>query len=126
MLVAQHHASAKRIMVSNHHKNTRSSFAMVIGQLHACTAHDGTHGPLMSDELLAMVRTQGNAFESEIDYQRDYAFDYFGFKMLEKSYLLRPLTRRLCNGHSTYGCEVLSDEHKWAANLSSSTVVTPG
>ena len=76
-------------MMSNHHKNTRSSFAMVIEQLHACTANDGTHGRLMFDELLAMVRTQGNAIESEIDYQRDYAFDYFGFKMLDKSYMLR-------------------------------------
>ena len=80
---------AKRIVVSNHHKNTRASFATVIEQLHACTALDGTHAPLVSDELLTLVRTQGDAIEAEIDYQRDYAFDYFGFKTLEKSYLLR-------------------------------------
>lgn len=80
---------AKRIVVSNHHKNTCASFTTVVEKLHACTALDGTHAPLVSDELLALVRTQGDAIEAEIDYQRDYAFDYFGFKTLEKSYLLR-------------------------------------
>lgn len=85
---------AKRIVVSNLHKNTRCdarepTFQSVIERLHACTSSTGERAPLVSDELLALVRTHGEAIQAELDYMRDYRFDYFGFKTLEKSYLLR-------------------------------------
>lgn len=80
---------AKRLVVSNHHKNTYGSFSAVVEQLHGCHAVDGTHAPLVSDELLRLVRTHGDAIDDHIDYQRDYAFDYFGFSTLLKGYLLR-------------------------------------
>ena len=86
---------AKRIVVSNHHKNTLDSFSKVVNQLYACQAKDGTHAPLVSDELHDLVTLHGAAIEEQIDYLRDYTFDYFGFKTLEKSYLLRLPDKRI-------------------------------
>ena len=88
---------AKRIVVSNLHKNTRCTddnaseptFCGVIERLHACATSTGARAPLVSDELLAIARAHSEAIQAEIDYMRDYRFDYFGFKTLEKSYLLR-------------------------------------
>jgi len=83
---------AAQIAVSNHHKETVGNFAEVMLSLSdqknpktgekVCTIHD---------DILAMCRdpVKAAAIESAIDYQRDYAFDYFGFKTLERSYLLK-------------------------------------
>ena len=85
---------AKRIVVSNLHKNTRledgsePTFSSVVERLHACTDSTGLHAPLVSEELLSLVRCHGKLIDAEIDDMRDYNLDYFGFKTLEKSYLL--------------------------------------
>lgn len=85
---------AKRIVVSNLHKNTRlangeePTFATVMEQLYACKDASGHPAPLVSDELIRITRTHAAAIHAEIDDMRDYALDYFGFKTLEKGYLL--------------------------------------
>jgi ribonucleoside-diphosphate reductase alpha subunit len=86
---------AKRIAVSNHHKNTSDSFADVMDALYNTHAHNGDHVPLISDELQSVVHSNREKIQHEIDYQRDYQLDFFGFKTLEKSYLLRLQTKEI-------------------------------
>ena len=49
----------------------------------------GQHKPLLSEELINIVRKHGNALELMIDNSRDYLIDYFGFKTLERAYLMK-------------------------------------
>ena len=81
---------ASRLTVSNHHKNTQFTFAEVTKML-STQVSPHTDEPIryVSEELEAVAATLGDAIEARIDYQRDYDFDYFGFKTLEKSYLLK-------------------------------------
>jgi ribonucleoside-diphosphate reductase alpha chain len=79
-----------RIIISNHQKNTEPSFCAVIRSLGSQIApKTGEKVSYVSDELLAIVEKHGSEIESYIDHDRDYVFDYFGFKTLEKSYLLK-------------------------------------
>jgi ribonucleotide reductase alpha subunit len=82
-------ALAARIAVSNHHKTTSPSFSEVIGMLHNHFDGDGNHCPIVSKQLYDTVNSNKDKLNTHIDYNRDYEFDYFGFKTLEKSYLLR-------------------------------------
>jgi len=79
---------AARIVVSNHHKNTMSSFLKVIEQLYGYKKN-GKGEPLINDRFYQLVKENGEKIENEIDYTKDYKFDYFGFKTLERSYLLK-------------------------------------
>jgi ribonucleoside-diphosphate reductase alpha subunit len=80
---------ASHITVSNHHKNTETSFTKVMSELyHYMDKHD-KHSPLISKELLDIVETNQAFIESHLNFKRDYVFDYFGFKTLERSYLMR-------------------------------------
>ena len=81
---------AARIALSNHQKNTEASFTKVIETL-ALQSMPQTGEPLsyVSQELLSIVRRNGVEIDAYINHDRDYLFDYFGFKTLEKSYLLR-------------------------------------
>ena len=81
---------ASRIAVSNLHKNTIKSFSETMRLLYNYT--DETTGkrlPLISDEVMQIIETNAELLDSTLIYDRDFAFDYFGFKTLEKSYLLR-------------------------------------
>lgn len=75
---------ASKIIVSNHHKNTSPSFSETIYTLY----HNPT-GPLVANEIYQIVQQHKEKLNSYIDYSRDYYFDYFGFKTLERSYLLK-------------------------------------
>ena len=81
---------ASNIVVSNHQKKTSSSFSEVMLELGS-----QPKGSYISDEILALCRNPEVAarIDAEIDYSRDYLFDYFGFKTLEKAYLLRDAKR---------------------------------
>jgi ribonucleotide reductase alpha subunit len=81
---------AARIAISNHQKNTNTSFVAVIEQL-ANQVHPKTGSPVsyVSDELLRTVRAHGPEIEAHIQHDRDFNFDYFGFKTLERAYLLK-------------------------------------
>ena len=86
---------ASRIAVSNHHKNTPDSFSEVVRLLSAVKNSKGELQPAVSDKLVRLIEEHGTKIESHLDYNRDYLFDYFGFKTLEKSYLLRDEKRKV-------------------------------
>lgn len=75
---------ASKIIISNHHKNTSPSFSETIHLL-----YHNPSSPLVSKELYDIVQQHKEKLNSYIDYSRDYLFDYFGFKTLERSYLLK-------------------------------------
>jgi ribonucleoside-diphosphate reductase alpha chain len=74
---------ASRIIISNHHKNTSPSFSETITILY------NNPSPLIDKRLYDTVMKNKEKLNSIIDYSQDYSFDYFGFKTLEKAYLMR-------------------------------------
>jgi ribonucleoside-diphosphate reductase alpha chain len=81
---------ASRIAVSNLHKNTLKSFSGTMKLLLECTdSKNGKLVPLLADDIWEIVQQHAELLDSIIIYDRDYGFDYFGFKTLEKSYLLK-------------------------------------
>ena len=80
---------AARIAISNHQKKTSPSFSETINLLYNVTDVHGKHNPLVSDEVWNIVQTHKDKLNSIINYERDYNYDYFGFKTLERSYLLK-------------------------------------
>ena len=82
---------ASRIAISNHHKNTSDKFTDVIEELsHQTVNKTGETISNVSQELVDICQKYGDQINAKIDYERDYLFDYFGFKTLEKlQYLLR-------------------------------------
>lgn len=80
---------ASRIIISNHHKNTSPSFSETIQYLRDNRDAGGTPVPLVGQELCDVVALHRDKINNYIDYSRDYAFDYFGFKTLERGYLMR-------------------------------------
>lgn len=79
---------ASRILVSNHHKNTEGNFAKKTRMLYNAIT-DGRSTPLVNTEYHDLVQEYEQEIASVIDYQRDYDFDFFGLKTLEKSYLYK-------------------------------------
>jgi len=87
---------ASRLTISNHHKNTEMTFAQVVDTLrNQVSVHTGKAVFYVSEELHQLSQKYADLIESHIDYQRDYDFDYFGFKTLEKSYLLKDTKGRI-------------------------------
>ena len=87
---------ASRLTISNHHKNTPFTFAQVVQALRNQTSkHTGKPVYYVSEELEQVSALFADAIEAIINYERDYDFDYFGFKTLEKSYLLRDTKGRI-------------------------------
>ena len=80
---------ASRIMISNHHKNTPNSFLEVCKKLYEFTDIHGKNHPIISEDQMYIVNEYSQVFEEMLDYNRDYLIDYFGFKTLERAYLLR-------------------------------------
>ncbi|MFN7823425.1 MAG: ribonucleoside-diphosphate reductase subunit alpha [Bacteroidota bacterium] len=81
---------ASRIAVSNLHKNTTKSFSETMRLLYNCTdSKTGKVLPLIADDVMQIIEENAELLDSTIIYDRDYGFDYFGFKTLEKSYLLK-------------------------------------
>ncbi len=81
---------AARISVSNLHKNTKKSFSSVMEDLHKyVNPRTGKKAPLLSDEVYKVIMENKDRLDSTIIYNRDFGYDYFGFKTLERSYLLK-------------------------------------
>jgi len=82
---------AARIAISNHHKNTSDKFTDVVFELaQQPVEKTGEIVSNVSQELVELCQKYGDHINAKIDYERDYLFDYFGFKTLEKlQYLLR-------------------------------------
>jgi ribonucleoside-diphosphate reductase subunit M1 len=81
---------AARISVSNLHKMTKKSFSDTISDLHFFL-HPKTKEPaaLISDEVYEVIMKNKEVLDAALIHDRDFEFDYFGFKTLEKSYLLK-------------------------------------
>ena len=86
---------ASRIIVSNTHKSTNECFSEVMEALYNNKDKSGNHSPIVSEQFINIVRKHKDKFNFAIDYSRDYLFDYFGFKTLEKSYLQKVYDSRL-------------------------------
>jgi ribonucleoside-diphosphate reductase alpha chain len=80
---------AAYIIVSNHHKTTPTTFYEAMRQLHEFTDVRDQPSPLISDEFWAVVCTHCDELEAMVDASRDFLIDYFGFKTLERAYLMR-------------------------------------
>src|SRR5210317_1609205 len=81
---------AARISVSNLHKNTKKSFSEVMTDLYEyINPRTGKKAPLLSDEVYNVIMEHKDVLDSTIIYNRDFGYDYFGFKTLERSYLLK-------------------------------------
>ena len=81
---------ASRIAVSNLHKNTIKSFSETMRRLHGyIDIKAGKNASLIADDVWEVIEKNAEVLDSTIIYDRDFGFDYFGFKTLEKSYLLK-------------------------------------
>jgi ribonucleoside-diphosphate reductase alpha subunit len=80
---------AGRIVVSNHHKNTLESFSEVMSKLYNYLDKNGKPSPLISEELYHLSKKYYQELDVLCDYNNDYLIDYFGFKTLERAYLMK-------------------------------------
>lgn len=81
---------AARIAVSNLHKNTKKSFSETMNDMyHYINPRTGQESPLLSEEVYEAIMANAEVLDSTIIYNRDFNYDYFGFKTLERSYLLK-------------------------------------
>ncbi|KXZ49835.1 hypothetical protein GPECTOR_19g286 [Gonium pectorale] len=81
---------AARIAVSNLHKNTLKSFSATMDKLYNYkNPRNGEDAALLAKDVYEIIQQNAERLDSEIRYDRDFDYDYFGFKTLERSYLLR-------------------------------------
>ena len=80
---------AGRIVVSNHHKNTGTSFSEAMRALYHFSDKHGNSSPLISQDLYDLVMANAEELDSWCDFSRDYLIDYFGFKTLERAYMMK-------------------------------------
>ncbi len=81
---------AARIAVSNLHKTTSKSFSNTMKRLYTyIDPNTGENAPLISKEAYKVIKNNAALLDSSIIYDRDFNYDYFGFKTLERSYLMR-------------------------------------
>jgi ribonucleoside-diphosphate reductase alpha chain len=81
---------AARISVSNLHKNTKKTFSEVMEDLYTyVNPRTDKDAPLLSDDVYNVIMENKDRLDSTIIYNRDFGYDYFGFKTLERSYLLK-------------------------------------
>lgn len=81
---------AARIAISNLHSNTKKSFSETMNEMfHYVNPRTNLEAPLLSEEVHKVIMNNAEFLDSHIIYNRDFNYDYFGFKTLERSYLLR-------------------------------------
>jgi ribonucleoside-diphosphate reductase alpha chain len=81
---------AARVAISNLHKNTLKSFAATMKRLYTYVdSKTGQNASLIAKDVYDVIRKNAALLDSTIIYDRDYGYDYFGYKTLEKSYLLK-------------------------------------
>jgi ribonucleoside-diphosphate reductase alpha chain len=81
---------AARISVSNLHKNTKKSFVETMTDLYTyINPRTGKKAPLLAADVYKIIKDNAELLDSTIIYNRDFSYDYFGFKTLERSYLLK-------------------------------------
>ena len=80
---------ASKLIISNHQKKTSPSFSETMTILYNAIDKHNKHNPLISEDLYNTIMANKEKLNDIIDYSRDFNIDYFGFKTLERSYLLR-------------------------------------
>ncbi|MCZ8169127.1 ribonucleoside-diphosphate reductase alpha chain [Flavobacterium fontis] len=81
---------AARIAISNLHKNTKKSFSETMNDMfHYVNPRTNQEAPLLSEEVHQVIMENAEFLDSHVIYNRDFNYDYFGFKTLERSYLLK-------------------------------------
>lgn len=81
---------AARIAVSNLHKNTKKSFSETVKDLHEyVNPRTGKHASMIAEDVYKIIMDNADKLDSTIIYNRDFGYDFFGFKTLERSYLLK-------------------------------------
>ena len=80
---------AARILVSNLHKQTTSDFLEVSRRLKDFKDKVGRPAPMLSDEVFAVIEANIDKIQARLVYNRDYNYDYFGLRTLERAYLLK-------------------------------------
>ena len=80
---------AGRITISNHHKNSSSSFSNVMQSLYDYRDKHDAHSPIVTSQLIDFVNQNKEELDQLCDYERDYLIEYFGFKTLERAYLMK-------------------------------------
>lgn len=88
---------ASRIVISNLHKDTFETFSQVV-EIHYAYVEPktGRHSPLVSKEFRELVKANAAVINSMIVHERDYMFDFFGYRTMEKSYLKR-IDGKICD-----------------------------
>lgn len=80
---------ASRIIVSNNHKNTLVSFSDTMELLYEFKDVHDKHIPIIDANVWTIIKKNKDFFDNLVDYNRDFEIDYFGFKTLERAYLMR-------------------------------------
>jgi len=80
---------ASRIIISNHHRNTSSSFFSAMEELYNFHDIHNKHVPIINSEIFTIIQENKEELESMIVHDRDNLIDYFGFKTLERAYLMK-------------------------------------
>ena len=81
---------AARISVSNLHKVTSKSFSNTMKRLYTyIDPKTGENASLIAKEVYSVIKEHASLFDNTVDYTRDFSYDYFGFKTLERSYLMK-------------------------------------
>ena len=81
---------AARIAISNLHSNTKKSFSETMNEMyHYINPRTNQESPLLAEEVHKVIMENSEFLDSHIIYNRDFNYDYFGFKTLERSYLLK-------------------------------------
>ncbi|MED6224658.1 ribonucleotide-diphosphate reductase subunit rnr1 [Stylosanthes scabra] len=82
---------AARISVANLHENTSESFSQMVQIMYNhFNERDGLKAPLIANDVYEIImKANVNCLDGEIKYERDYDYDYFGFKTLERLYLMK-------------------------------------
>lgn len=81
---------AARIAISNLHKNTKKSFSETMKEMYLyVNPRTNQESPLLSEEVYSVIQENAAFLDSHVIYNRDFNYDYFGFKTLERSYLLK-------------------------------------
>lgn len=80
---------AARIAISNLHKKTSSDFLEVATKLKNFTDKIGREAPMIADDIYDIIKNNIEKIQARLVYDRDYNYDYFGFRTLERAYLLK-------------------------------------
>lgn len=80
---------ACRLVIANHQKNTSSSFVETMKKLYMNVDKHGNHSPLITNDMMITARLYETELDRVCNYTRDFLIDYFGFKTLERAYLMK-------------------------------------